>query len=204
MGLERLDPHALEPSGREEAPGVAKDLAALMRKQDTIADVVRTFLTALEPYGVDTLAAGEIDLSDKTKNVFYAVCWPEAWLRYYRSRSLQERDPIVDALDSYDEPFTWTDLRNDKRFGGLTRDELDRAADFGWRDGLIVPIPRTGVRYGLVSLAAKRPHLMHDAKSLLSLGALAFYRQVRALAAPRRVGRRAPDGRGPNRASKSA
>ena len=167
---------------RPGEPAVASALAALMGKQDSVAGALQTFLAALEPYGVDTLAAGDIDLSDKARNVFYAICWPEPWLKYYRSRKLQERDPVVEALDAYDAPFTWTDLRNDGRFSGLTRDELNRAEAFGWRDGLIVPIPRSGAHYGLVSLAARRPERLHEAKDMLSLGALAFYRQVRTLA----------------------
>ena len=153
-----------------------------MRRQETVSDALKTFLAALEPFGVDTLAAGDIDLSDKTKAVFYAIHWPEPWAKYYRTQRLHERDPIVETLDAYDEPYTWTDLRSDKRFVGLTQDELDNAATYGWRDGLIVPIPRNGVHYGLVSLASRTPRMLHEAKSLLSLGALAFYRQVRALA----------------------
>ena len=164
------------------APGAVDNLAALMRRQETIAGALRTFLAALEPFGVDTLAAGDVDLSDKSKNVFYALHWPEPWTKYYRTQRLQERDPIVEALDTYDEPFTWTDLRNDKRFVGLTQDELDNAGKYGWRDGLIVPIPRSGVQYGLVSLVSRTPRVLHEAKGLLSLGALAFYHQVRALA----------------------
>jgi DNA-binding CsgD family transcriptional regulator len=153
-----------------------------LRAANSIAACNELFLRVLRPFDVDTLAAGEIDLRDKGLVVFFALAWPEAWTRFYVGRRLHEHDPVLACLEHYGGPFTWGDMRRDRRFSGLTQDTFDRARDHGWTDGLVVPIPRGAGRYGLVSLAARRDDFSPEAKGVISLMAIAFHQHVRALA----------------------
>ena len=155
---------------------------ALLRNATSVETCVRPFLEALSPLGIDTLAAGEIDLTDMSIVVFFAMAWPQDWQKFYQSQRLHEHDPVVEALGFYNAPFTWSDMRSDKRLLGLTREILDRTVQHGWTDGIVVPLPRGGPRYGLVSLVARRGVFDEETKAFLSLVSIAFHQRIRTLA----------------------
>jgi LuxR family quorum-sensing system transcriptional regulator CciR len=155
------------------------DLA--LRRADSVAACVGHFLKFLEPWRIDTLAAGEIDLANRNMTAFFAIAWPDDWARFYLSHRQHERDPIVSGVEFYDVAFTWTEMRRDKRFT-LAHDILDRAREYGWTDGLVAPIPFGGARYGLVSLAGRGIELSEPDKGVMSLMCIAFHQRVRVLA----------------------
>jgi DNA-binding CsgD family transcriptional regulator len=88
----------------------------------------------------------------------------------------------VEGLGWYKGPFTWSDLRADRRISQLGTEALDLVKAHGWNDGLVVPIPRGGQRYGIVSLVAEGAIISHEAKSLLALLCVCFHERVRAMA----------------------
>jgi LuxR family quorum-sensing system transcriptional regulator CciR len=155
---------------------------ALLRKATSVETCVATFLEALGPLGIDTLAAGEIDLTDTSIAVFFAIAWPLDWQKFYQSERMHEHDPVVEALGFYHAPFTWSDMRSDKRLLGLTRESLDRTVQHGWTDGIVIPLPRGGPRFGLVSLVARHGVFDEETKAFLSLVSIAFHQRVRTLA----------------------
>ena len=113
--------------------------------------LLQAFRAALAPFGIDTLSVGEVDIARRNRATFWIMDWPESWRKYYFSSGLIERDPLVENLGLYGRPFTWAELRADRRLALLGTEGLDRAAEAGWRDGLAVPIPRGGSRYGIVA-----------------------------------------------------
>ena len=150
---------------------------------DTAAQCTKAFIDALAAYGIDTLAAGEVDLANKELVVFFAIEWPESWRRFYLSSALQERDPVVGSLAHYGStPFTWTDLRNDRRVPELGTRALELSAKHGWTEGLVVPLPRGGTRYGLVSLVGRRAPFAAAEVPPLALMSVWFHARVRGLA----------------------
>lgn len=156
---------------------------ARINAETTIADCSRAFLNALRPFSIATFACGEVDTSVKQRTVFFAIEWPERWRSFYLQSGLIERDPVIICLAYYKEPFTWSDLGRDRLLLQVGLEALDRVRKHGWSDGLIVPIPRGGTRYGLVSLVAEAPHIISEAeKSLIALLAVCFHERVRALA----------------------
>lgn len=149
----------------------------------TIAECSAIFLDALRPYSVDTLACGEVDLSSRERSVFFVIEWPERWRTFYFSSGILDRDPVVEGLGWYNGPFTWAELRADRRLSQVGTEALDLIKTHGWSDGLVVPIPRGGSRFGLVSLVAQSPAIiLADAKSLLALLSVCFHERVRGLA----------------------
>ncbi|MFZ1107401.1 MAG: autoinducer binding domain-containing protein [Rhodomicrobium sp.] len=150
---------------------------------DTAADCSKAYVEALAPHGIDTLAAGEIDLADEQLVVFFAIEWPESWRKFYLSSGLQERDPVVRSLARYGSvPFTWTDLRNDRSVPQLGARALDLSAQHGWTEGLVIPLPRGGTRYGLVSLVGRRGPFSAAEIPPLAMVSIWFHNRVRTLA----------------------
>lgn len=121
-----------------------------------LADAISAFRAALTPLNIDTFSAGEVDSAHRGRAIFSVVDWPESWRKFYFGSSLLARDPLVENLGLYGgRPFTWADLRADRRLAQLGTEALDVAAAAGWRDGLVVPIPRTATHFGIVSIVAR-------------------------------------------------
>ena len=142
----------------------------------------KLFLDVLRPYQVEIFACGEVDLSDNERTVFFVIEWPDDWRDFYLSSGLAGRDPVVAALAYRRGPFTWSELRADRRLSLAGTEALQRLSDHGWTEGLVVPIPRGGARFGLVSMAGKGRHFTPEEKSLIALLSICFHERVRAMA----------------------
>jgi DNA-binding CsgD family transcriptional regulator len=152
-----------------------------LRRLDKLADCAELFRQAILPFGYDTFACGELDLAVRERAAFYIIGWPEAWRKFYLDSRLIEHDPIVDALQTRREPFTWTDLRNDNTLPRLGTEALNRAAAHGWVDGLVVPLSHGLTKVGLVSMAGHRRDLGPDEKAYLCLISVCLHGHARTL-----------------------
>lgn len=140
------------------------------------------FVACLRSFEIDCFACGEVDLQDRRRNVFHAMSWPDDWRQFYFSSGLIERDPLLEALATRRDPFTWSDLTANPGLSAEARRVFRDGAKAGWTEGLVVPIGRSASRVGLVSLAAKRPPFSADEKAQLTLASVFFHQHVRALA----------------------
>jgi DNA-binding CsgD family transcriptional regulator len=142
----------------------------------------QAFGRIIADFGFDTFACGQIDLVNKARNAFYIIEWPERWTRFYTGSGMLDRDPVVGELAVRQAPFTWSDLRADRKFSQVGREALALAASFGWNEGLVVPMPEGDGRYGLVSMAGSAP-IATAQRDLLALMGLCLYTHVRSLIA---------------------
>jgi LuxR family transcriptional regulator, quorum-sensing system regulator BjaR1 len=140
------------------------------------------FSEALTTFEISTFASGEVDLANLERTVFYAIGWPDSFRKFYVDSGLIRRDPLVDALRRRHLPFTWSELRRDRRQSLHGSEALRGCSDNGWTEGLAVPIPRGDRRFGLVSLACQRRSFSAQEKSLLTMLSLCFHERVRNLA----------------------
>jgi|HubBroStandDraft_4_1064222.scaffolds.fasta_scaffold410326_1 DNA-binding CsgD family transcriptional regulator len=167
----------------------------MSRTDATLADTVAALLAAADPrtcsrifrrtvatFEIRTFASGEVDLSDLGRTVFYAIDWPDDFRKFYMSSGLIQRDPLVDALKRHHLPFTWSELRRDRRLSLLGSEALQLCADNGWTEGLAVAIPRGDRRFGLVSLACQRRDFTAEEKGVLTMLSLCFHERLRNLA----------------------
>jgi LuxR family transcriptional regulator, quorum-sensing system regulator BjaR1 len=142
----------------------------------------RVYRKALATFEVDSFAAGEVDLSKLERTVFYAIGWPDSFRKFYVESGLVHRDPVVEALRHRHVPFTWSELRKDRKLSILGTEALQVLYDHGWTEGLAVPIPRGNLRFGLIGLACRRSAFSAIEKSLLTMLSLCFHERLRNLA----------------------
>lgn len=142
----------------------------------------RMFGEAIAPMGFDTFACGELFLDETDRSAFYVIQWPDLWTRFYRESGMLDRDPIVSELATRRTAFTWSDLRADRKFPKAGRAAIDLAATFGWHEGLVVPMPQSGSRFGLVSMAGNEV-VTPETRDLLALLSVCLYSHVRTLVA---------------------
>jgi LuxR family quorum sensing-dependent transcriptional regulator len=142
----------------------------------------RIFRKTLATFEVDTFACGEVDLDALERTVFYAIGWPDSWRKFYLGTAMVRRDPIVDAMKTRHAPFTWSDLRRDRKLSEAGSECLQLCYQHGWIEGLVVPIPRGDLRFGLVSMVCRRGEFSAEEKGLLTMLSLCFHERLRNLA----------------------
>jgi DNA-binding CsgD family transcriptional regulator len=152
-----------------------------LRGLKTIAACADLFRAAVAPFGFDTFACGELDVKVRERTVFYLVDWPDEWRRFYLSEGLVERDPLIDALAYRHQPFTWSDLRKDRKLAKIGREVLDRSAAAGWTEGLVIPLSRGTNRIGLVSLVGHTSDITPEEQAFLCLISICLHGHVRTL-----------------------
>jgi LuxR family transcriptional regulator, quorum-sensing system regulator BjaR1 len=160
---------------------IADAVSAILAAPDPKA-CSRIFRRMLATFEVDTFACGEVDLAELERTVFYAIGWPDSWRKFYLGSGLVRRDPLLDAMKKRHQPFTWSELRRDRKLSAIGSEALQLIANHGWTEGLVVPIPRGDLRFGLVSLVCQRRPFGAEEKALLAMLSLCFHERLRNLA----------------------
>ncbi len=147
-----------------------------------LADAVSAFRRRCRRSTSIPFRPARVDTAHRNRAIFSVIDWPESWRKFYFGSSLLERDPLVENLGLYGgRPFTWADLRADRRLAQLGTEALDIAAQEGWRDGLAVPLHRAGTHYGIVSIVARDIIPDADRQIMIPL-CLAFHSVIGPLA----------------------
>jgi LuxR family quorum sensing-dependent transcriptional regulator len=169
--------------GDVEADDIFSAIDEILRAR-TAEACIAVFRATLDRCGIDTFASGEVDLRFRSRSVFHVIDWPEDWRTYYFNSGLVHRDPLVGALENRISPFTWTELRADRTLPQAGTQALERAAEAGWTDGLVVPLPRGGGhRVGIVSLVARKSRVTRAQKRFLPALCICFHERLRGLVA---------------------
>jgi LuxR family quorum sensing-dependent transcriptional regulator len=121
---------------------------AELQEQTSVAACSDLFRSAVARFGIEVFACGEIDLDDRDRNVMFIAEWPKAWVRYYTKSGFIKRDPVLNVVTLFRKPFTFGDIVRDTRFSSLEREAIRAAGENGWSQGLAVPVPRGGSRFG--------------------------------------------------------
>ena len=79
----------------------------------------RIYRKALATFDVNSFAVGEVDLTELERTVFYAIGWPDSFRKFYVEAGLVHRDPVVEGLRYRHAPFTWSELRRDRKLSIL-------------------------------------------------------------------------------------
>lgn len=169
------------PSSSHVASSSAVEFTEALRQLTRLADCADLFRKAIASFGFDTYACGVFDARDRDLNVFYIIDWPESWRRFYVESGLINRDPLLDALSTTDHPFTWSDLRAGRRLSKAGTEAINQAAEEGWVEGLVVPVPGVNHRLGLVSMVGHRD-VDALARGYLTLISTALHHHCRSLA----------------------
>lgn len=140
------------------------------------------FRDELARRGFGHFNCGEVDLADPTRSVFVVTNWPDEFTDFYTREIVGGLDPVVDAMSTRLTPFSWAELRSERKSPEHVR-VIDAMRDFGWTEGLGIPLPRGGSRRGVISLAGDRPALSPEERSELSVLSTVFYERLRSLTA---------------------
>jgi DNA-binding CsgD family transcriptional regulator len=113
----------------------------------------------------------------------YANTWGRPWNEVYYE-GLAEHDLVPREASRRSAPFTWTDLLAGSPMKPRERLVIDSARDFGWSDGLVLPLHGPGPYVGILSLVTDRLDLSATDRAALHLAGFYVHERLRALSRP--------------------
>lgn len=94
--------------------------------------------------------------------------WPRAWLTRYLEAGHFSHDPCARYCRMVNEPFAWGEIPRVLVEEPRSRQVVDEAGDYGFRDGLCIPL-HTIHGFRGISLAGERIELPPGARRMLTL-----------------------------------
>jgi DNA-binding CsgD family transcriptional regulator len=102
---------------------------------------------------------------------YYIANYPVEWVERYVDRGYVNHDPVVITATRALIPFTWGNLRGNRRFSDAERLVFDEGGEFQIRDGVSVPLRGPSQAFALFSVGvstrprrgdAVLPHIVHE------------------------------------------
>lgn len=148
----------------------------------TFAEVSALFTAAIAPYGYTASACGAFVPTETGPEAhFFFQDWPETWIALYVKRNFHQVDFGVAEARRRVAPFTWTEALETRVLSRAEAELWETARQWGWTDGLSVPIHGPGGYLGLVTMAGKRP-LLPPERDRLHLLAFHVHERCRLIA----------------------
>jgi LuxR family quorum sensing-dependent transcriptional regulator len=160
----------------------ALEFVDAVERAKTPADVETLFRASIAQAGFGAyVMCGLPDAQTDFRNRVLANGWPSEWSRIYLAENFAKNDPVErHCLRSVD-PFDWGDAYYDAEAEPVAKSIMQRAADFGMKQGLCVPIHYGDGSGAAVSIAGERPDLGSGVRAAMYLMALYAYHRVRSL-----------------------
>jgi len=125
------------------------DLAALRGDENVLKD-------ALAHLAQQAGFSGYAYLYIRPGNTIASSNYPPEWRAIYFKRKFDAIDPIVNRAKSLKRLFTWSGEEERRRLSKDKRAFFDRAADFGIRSGLTIPIRAANGSTSMFTLASDK------------------------------------------------
>lgn len=107
----------------------------------------------------------------------YMSTAPRQWLTHYKAQDYVHSDPLIRHAAKTSKAFFWSDVTANVHEDPIIEKLSYERSQFGLNDGLVVPIPGSASRAGIVSYAC-RNEPPRDLKSALVLAAHYFYNSI--------------------------
>jgi len=150
----------------------------------TIEDVETVLLTELSWYGLTYSTLWDIPGPGETIDDTISInTRPAAYIEHYLAAQLIDKDPVVTELRRTLTPFSWKDVRDNRRLSKAESRIIDEAREFDSDDGLIVPIVSGNGMLAVFSPCGKNPDLTPAARSALEIIGMYTYHALQRVAA---------------------
>ena len=122
----------------------------------TLEAVRDVFRARIALHGYTASACGAFIPADRGPEThFFFQDWPPAWIELYARRNFVAIDYSVAEARRRIAPFTWLEAKAQRSLSRQEQELWDTANDWGWTDGIFVPIHGPGGYFGLVTMAGK-------------------------------------------------
>lgn len=135
---------------------MVEEFAGALAACATLDAVKDLFKERIAVHGYTASACGAFLPTDNgPESLFFFQDWPPGWIELYIKRNFLAADYSVAEARRRIAPFTWLEAKAERTLSRFEQDIWDAANDWGWTDGLSVPIHGPGGYLGLVAMAGK-------------------------------------------------
>ncbi len=149
-------------------------------------EVFERFADFVGAFGFNTVALGHLAnpamKSDSGKDWFTVGNWPDEWRREWLDKRYIFRDPIARMALKTRKSFTWSSAY--QQASRFERAVIDLSSDFGFRDGLAIPMYTEDGPPGCVTLGADRVDVSPRERAAIELVSIHAYSRLETLFGP--------------------
>ena len=132
------------------------DLAADLAHLHASADLTARFQVFAENLGFSELSCFKVpDPGEPLEQCMHMCTRPKAWIEHYSSQGYVAVDPIVQEVFRSTRAYQWSDILKRPTVPAIAHQIQNERLEFGYSDGLVVPIYETKGYAGLVVLAGE-------------------------------------------------
>jgi LuxR family quorum sensing-dependent transcriptional regulator len=135
---------------------MAGEYAAALEACATTDEIKGLFKQRIAVHGYTASACGAFLPTDNGPEAhFFFQDWPPDWIELYIKRNFVAADYVVAEARRRIAPFTFLEAKAERSLSRPELDIWDAVVNWGWTDGLSVPIHGPGGYFGLVTMAGK-------------------------------------------------
>ena len=150
---------------------------------ETIEPVKKWFVGEIAKHGYNVCACGAFVPTDRGPEThFFFQHWPPAWLDLYVSRNFVAIDFSVAEARRRIAPFTWLEAKAERTLSRAEQELWNTAVQWGWTDGLSVPIHGPGGYFAIVAMGGTQQPMPPSLRNRLHIMAFLTHERCRALA----------------------
>jgi LuxR family quorum sensing-dependent transcriptional regulator len=159
---------------------VAFETSAAISRCGTVDGLSRIFADRLKPLGLTASACGMITGDKATSgDPFHFVNWPADWLALYVERDFVRKDPLPRWALISGAPVSWSAMKKKLTRSDPGHEVYRAAAEWGFTEGLAVPVRSQDGELGLVSSGGPRGPLDATEEVFIqTLSTAVFHRAV--------------------------
>ena len=153
-----------------------------LERLSAVDDVAKAFAEAIARYGIEHfIATGLSAKGHAFEELVIASRWPSEFFMLYVENDYARFDPLVRRSIQSHMPFEWHAESHQTDDNPRGVEVMRRAAEFGLKQGYLVPIHGPKGYEGCVSMTARKLDLSARAKSAVHLMALYAFDRMRRL-----------------------
>jgi LuxR family quorum sensing-dependent transcriptional regulator len=153
-----------------------------LERQRGVPALLASFQRLVLAFGMEVFWIGDASQPEiERDNRRWGATFPVGWYWRYVSQNHLPHDPVVARMNRSPDRFRWSDTYESAT--ARDRQVLDEAAEFGFHDGLAIPIHQADGGVAGVSIAARTYDLSQQDELALHMAALYLHAKVSGLRA---------------------
>jgi len=157
-------------SEREPGQGGALGYAIKLNNLQHMAELEAALQAAIAPLEITAAASGYVSGPRAVSlQPFQLTTWPQAWIDIYLASQFLLIDPLPRWARSSGQPITWGALFEILPARDPGRRVLEAANEFGFREGMAIPVRAVDGALGLIAFATARRTLSAAEQAYLTV-----------------------------------
>ncbi|MEZ5776515.1 MAG: LuxR family transcriptional regulator [Hyphomicrobiaceae bacterium] len=146
---------------------------------DDIDSIQNLFLKFIDKFGFFNAACLKVpEAGEDILGCLLMCSVPQGWVDQYARAEHQRFDPVLRGLFHTYQAYSWREAIERRPLAPRQQQVLDEAAEFGLRDGFVVPIYEASGYTGLVSLAGHQRTVRDELRNALTLACIYLHNKL--------------------------